>query len=128
LPGDTIDSVISHVKTVVDNPDIEIEIAGRGVTSREATPVSNHQSRAFRQLEKSIKQVMPDTLVAPNLMTGGSDARHFANISDDIYHFVPFTIHKGNITSVHGVNERLPISEYMNMIRFYVQLLTNTAL
>jgi len=125
LQGDTIESVVSHVKTVINNPDIDVAVKGNN--SREASPVSDHQSRAFQLIEQTIKQVMPATLVAPNLMTGGSDAKHFSAISENIYHFVPYTIHRENITSVHGVNERLPISEYMNMIRFYVQLLINTA-
>jgi carboxypeptidase PM20D1 len=125
LQGDTIDSVVSHVQTVIDNPNIDVAV--KGDISREASPVSDHQSRAFQLIEQSIKQVIPATLVAPNLMTGGSDAKHFAAISDNIYHFVPIIIHKGNITSIHGVNERLPVSEYMNMIRFYVQLLINSS-
>ena len=94
----------------------------------EPSPVSDTGSHAYKTLEKTIRQVFPDTVVAPGLVMGGTDSKHFVNVSDNTYRFVPFRINKQNVNAVHGINERLSVKDYLGIIAFYAQLLQNSAL
>jgi len=42
----------------------------------------------------------PDAVVAPSLMIGASDGRHFVRVSDSVYRFVPFVIEPDDLTRV----------------------------
>ena len=62
------------------------------------------------------------------MVVGATDARHFTALSDQIYRFLPIRMDKSNIKSLHGLNERIAISDFENSVRFYTQLIKNTSL
>ncbi len=70
---------------------------------------------------------MPDVLVTPCMMTGGSDGRYFANagLVQSWYRTLPAKIAIDDIAGVHGVNERLLVSSYIDMVNHYIQLMKN---
>jgi carboxypeptidase PM20D1 len=55
-----------------------------------------------------------------------TDSRHFGAISPNIYRFVPYHINEDNISTFHGIDERIPVEDYKNAIRFYRQLILNS--
>lgn len=122
-PKTSIDQVIEHVKKSIDDPRITIST---GEFNSEASKISSIESAAFKNIQKTIAEIFPETLIGPYLVVGATDSRHFGTITDDIYRFSPNKINAGNIKSFHGLNERIPLSEFKDAIRFYVQLLKNT--
>ena len=58
-------------------------------------------------------------------MLGATDARHFQDISGHIYRFSPVRARAEDLPRFHGTNERISISNYVEMIQFYRQLLVN---
>lgn len=123
LPGDSIASVLDHVRTTIADDRITL-----GTTPIRAEPskVSRTGSPAYAAIERSIRQVLPDTIVAPGLMIGATDSRHFADIADDIYRFSPMRAKPEDLARFHGTNERISISNFVEMIRFYRQLILNS--
>jgi len=71
--------------------------------------------------------VFPDALVAPSLVVAGTDGRHYAAISGDVYRFVPVRLGPGDLARIHGRDERIAVEGYADLIRFYVQLLQAAA-
>ncbi len=127
LPGDTIEDVTEHARRIIDNPAVEVSIRGRDGIAGNPSPVSDPEAPAYKIVEKTIRQVFPDTVVAPGLVMGGTDSKHFVRVSDNIYRFVPFRINKQNVNSVHGINERIAVKDYLGIVAFYAQLLQNAA-
>jgi carboxypeptidase PM20D1 len=125
-PGDTIDSVLSHVKRVVGDSRVTIKLLDLE-GARDASKVSSTTSAAFRTIERTIRQVFPGTLVAPSLVLGATDSRQFEQIAADVYRFMPYEIGPDDTRRVHGTNERISLESYRNCIRFYTQLLRNSA-
>ncbi len=124
-PGETVESVTDHVRNTIDDPEVKIkDFHGRATNP---SPVSSAGSTAFRMIHTTVRQIFPDTLVAPGLVTGATDSRHYSAISEDTYRFAPFRITKEDLVRVHGINERIAVKDYSAMIRFYVQLLRNCA-
>ncbi|MDM0109133.1 M20 family peptidase [Variovorax sp. J22R24] len=124
LPGDTIDSVEAHLKRALGNDAIQVK---RYPGNSEPSPVSPSDGHGYRSIEQAVRQVFPDAVVAPGLMTAATDSRHFSIVSDSIYRFSPFRVKSEDLPRFHGTNERVAISNYAEMISFYHQLLRNTA-
>ena len=122
LPGDTRDAVLNHVKGVLPNDRFEVTtLAG----SAEPSPVSSTASASYQLLNRTVRSMFPDVVVAPGLMIGGTDSRHFAAISDHIYRFSPVRASPSDLKRFHGTNERISVANLAELVGFYVQLLRN---
>ena len=78
-------------------------------------------------LEKAGVEVGPfgEVLVVPGLMTAATDSKHMAGVADAIYRFSPFRAGPQDLGRFHGNNERMAISNYVEMVHFYHRLLSN---
>jgi len=125
LPGDTADTVLAHVKRAIADERIEIKTLG---TAFDPSPLSSPQTDAYRVIEKSIREVFPDSLVAPGLMLAASDARHFTqDVAEHSYRFMPIRFKAADLARVHGTDERISVDQLADMVRFYHRLLSQAA-
>jgi len=120
LPGDSSDAVEQHVRQVLAGLDVNIERTGE-VT--EASSVSPSHNEAFALLARSLRQLQPDVVVAPGLLVGGTDARHYADVSEAIYRFSPVHASAPDLGRFHGSNERISVNNLVQMIQFYERLI-----
>ncbi len=90
----------------------------------EASPVASTQSEPYQLINRTVREVFPGTLVAPGLMLGGTDSRHFVDISDQIFKFSPVRAKSEDLARFHGTNERISLDNLAELIRFYHRLLT----
>jgi len=124
LPGDTLASVEAHIrKTIADDAIVIKPYPGNS----EPSPISPVESLGYRTIAQSVRQVFPEAIVAPGLMIAATDSRHFSTVSDAVYRFSPVRARPEDLSRFHGTNERISIANYAEMIRFYHQLLRNTA-
>lgn len=124
LPGTSISDVIERVKSIIDDDRIIIK---EGLFSSESPGASSVETFGYQTIHTSIKEIFPDVVVAPNLVVGATDSRHYYPISDNIYRFVPFYLDKYNIKTFHGIDEHIRVEDFENSIRFYRQLIINSA-
>jgi carboxypeptidase PM20D1 len=115
-PGVTREDVIDHVKKVIANDHIQIISIGEG---NEPKQVADVKSESFKYLQKTISAYKKDIVVAPYLVLGATDGRYFANITAQVFRFIPFTDPEG----FHGVNERIQVTEFKKGIGFYYELM-----
>lgn len=125
-PGDTIEDVVEHVRRATDDPEVEIEIADGAM--QEASSVSRVDSEGFDLLRRTIRETFPNAIVAPGLVVGATDCKHFEGLSDSVYRFQPQTLAGADLARIHGVNERLSLENWRRTIAFYHRLLANAAL
>ncbi|HEX5355059.1 MAG TPA: M20 family peptidase [Aquabacterium sp.] len=123
LPGDRSEDVVQHVKQVVSGLNVEV---GRQPQVTEASPVSSSQTPAYRLLAHTLRELQPEIVVAPGLLVGGTDSRHFAKVSDATFRFSPVHASQPDLARFHGTNERIGQDNYVGMIQFYERLLRNT--
>jgi len=126
LNGDSIPSVIEHVRRTID--DLRVQINPVGQLASDPSPVSTLNSPNFDVLQRTIRQVFPEVLVAPGQFVAATDSRHYAELSRDIYRFCPIWAGPGDLDGIHGTNERISIENYEQIVRFYIQLIHNSAL
>jgi carboxypeptidase PM20D1 len=122
LPGETVADVVEHVRRTV-GPDIRIDT---GAVVSEPPPLSPTDGYGFQLIQTTLRQLYPEVVVAPSLMTGASDARHFAHICNQIYRFSPIEMRPEDYPRIHGRDERIGVDNYKRMIQFYYALLKNS--
>ena len=123
LPESTSEDVITHVKEVIN--DDRINISKGGFVS-EPSKLSATDNDQFKILNETILQLFPNVVVTPYLVVGGTDSRHYSEVTDNIYRFSPIQLNENSKKSFHGLNERLAVSDFYNAIAFYVQLIQNS--
>lgn len=121
LQGDSVDGVVEHVRAIVGDTAIKVSKVERMVS--EPSPESSTSSPAYQLLEKTIHEVFPEAVVAPSLVIGGTDSRHFTAIADDVYRFMPVRFVPADLTRFHGTNERFEIEQIAPAVEFYRRLL-----
>jgi carboxypeptidase PM20D1 len=124
LPGDTPASVQAHVQRVIADDGIAVEPLGVAFAP---SKLSSSQTDAFRLIERTVREVFPDALVAPGLMLAASDARHFDAITEHSYRFMPIRFRSQDLARVHGTDERIAVGQLADMVRFYHRLLSKSA-
>lgn len=121
LPGETIESVKAHIEETVSDK-VRVEAVGHLTNP---SPVSSVDSEAFQILAKTIRNQNPEALVVPGLVGGGTDARNFYQISDEVYRFYPMRINAESMTRFHGIDEKISKENYKEIIEFSYHLIKN---
>jgi carboxypeptidase PM20D1 len=124
LPGETVESVQEYVREVIDNEQVIVALSEAG-NKTEPSPVSSTEAFGFQILHKTIREIFHEAVVSPSLVVGGTDSRHFANVSDNIYRFMPLHCDKSDTKRFHGLNERVRVENYKDAVRFYERLILN---
>jgi carboxypeptidase PM20D1 len=124
LPGDTLASVMGHVKDTVANDRFELAMLPGAVEPSKVAPTD---SASYKLIERTVRELFPGTVVAPGLMIGGTDSQHYGAVSDHIYKFSPVRAQAEDLARFHGTNERISAANLTELIRFYHRLLTQGA-
>jgi len=126
LPGDSIAGIVEYVRRTIDDPRVTVTIPETFKT--EPSPVSPVDAEEFRLLTRAIRQVVPEAIVVPWLVVGGTDSRYFARLTPNVYRFAATPIGPSDLERAHGTDERMSVEGHARNIRFYVRLLTNAVL
>ena len=123
-PGDDTGSVLDHVRRVVSDPRVAVRPFIE--TATEPSDVSDVSAASFHTLARTVLQVFPDAVVAPSVLVAGTDSLHYSGMAKNIYRFTPQRLRKEDIVRIHGVDERISVENYFEVIRFYTELIRNS--
>lgn len=118
LWGDTTDSVISRLRDIMDDPNIEIHAQ----TGTEPRPDSE-LTQGWDALQNAIHATWPEAVVTPYLMVACTDSRHWRDICPNVYRFSAKCVTGEEKASVHGNNERIRVENTVNAAKFFVRLM-----
>jgi carboxypeptidase PM20D1 len=121
VPGDTIAGVTHRVRRII--ADSRVRVAETGVTRAEPSPVSDTRLPGYQVLERTIASVFPGVAMAPSLVLGATDSRHYAPLGGPCYRFSPLWVRPDDLIRVHGTNERIAVDDYARAVDFYTQLI-----
>jgi carboxypeptidase PM20D1 len=115
LPGESVESVRDRVIGIIDDDRVEV-IVEYGINP---SPVSPTDSMGYKLLARMIRGFDDNILVAPYLIQGGTDARYFHAVSPNVYRFIMARATPETLRQVHGIDERIPVDDYLTAVRFY---------
>jgi carboxypeptidase PM20D1 len=126
LPGESIESTRLFIRKTIDDPRVKISLAGG--KAYEPSVVSHPESKQFKKIQRTVSEIFPEVIVAPYLMLGASDSKHYRQLTQHIFRFIPLRLNKNDLNRIHGTNERIAIDNFHECIRFYTQLIKNEQL
>lgn len=127
LPGDSPERVIEHVHASANDSAIQVDVhSTRGVESYfPPAPESSHLGPSFEAVRRSVSETFPAAVTVPALNVGATDSRHFLPLTDQIFRFAPLRVSREDLARLHGIDERISLSNYQECIQFYYRLLEN---
>lgn len=105
---------LEKIRRIADKYGVEIE-----EVERDYCVPTDFRGEAFRTLETVLHENFPDVIVAPFLLTAGTDARRFSDIADAILRFAPIDLNKAQFASIHSKNEHIAIENIGQCVLFY---------
>ena len=85
IPHQDMDESIELITNVAKKYDLETEI----IYADASCPVVDFQNKPFQMLEEVASQVYPGIGICPYVMTGGTDAKFYRELSDNCLRFAP---------------------------------------
>ncbi|MGX6444410.1 M20 family peptidase [Neobacillus sp. K501] len=118
MPGDSLEDVKNFIEKTIDDEKIKVTVTGT-----EASKVSSIDGWQFQAIQQAARNAYDEAVIAPYLMFAGSDAKHYDQISKSTYRFLPVQISSEDLNRMHGTNEHVSIENYLNAIKFYVEIM-----
>ncbi len=118
FPGDSIADVCDHVRRILHDDQVQFEALPD--LSWEASPISPTDTLLFDQIRIAVQRVFPDAAVAPYLVQGTTDARHYTGLCGQVFRFSPYQITADELATIHGMNERISVENLERMAQFYM--------
>ncbi len=123
IPGETSESVIEELKSLIADERIELHV--RKSFLHEPSPVSDTAGHGFQTLFQTVREVFPESITTPGLLSATTDSRHYYAISENIYRFLPVRLTPEDASRFHGVDEYITVDNYKETIFFYHRLMEN---
>ncbi len=123
MPGETSDQVFEHVRGVINDERMEFEESG---FKSEPSVISDTESESFQVLHRTIREVFPNVIVAPELAVVTTDSRHYERITQNTFRFIPIRFRPHDMKRPHGIDERIGVENYAEVVRFFIQQIRNS--
>ncbi len=99
--------------------DIETEVIYQDMPC----PIVDYKGDAFRLIEEVAAEVYPGVGISPYVMTGGTDAKYYKEVSDNCIRFAPLYIDSQQYASIHGLNENIYQGVLPKGVDFYKMII-----
>jgi len=123
LPGETPADCVAYINRTVNDPRVEVSVLGDHTNL--PSPVSPTDSLGWHVVQSTIHQLFPEVVVAPYLTMGATDGRYYHALTDNVYRFIPYVLGDDDLARIHGVNERVAVSDVTASVKFYGRLIIN---
>ena len=124
-PWDSSAKVLESARTATAGLGVKVDFTER--TPGEPSPVSSATSLGWQMIVASAQAGHPGTIAAPYLVVGGTDSKHMAGVSTDVYRFAAISMATSDVKMIHGTNEHITLKNLESAIAFYARLLATAA-
>ena len=113
---------LEKIKKIGEKYGIEIE-----EIERDYCKPTDFKGEAFLQVEELLRENFPDVIVAPFLLTAGTDARRLTDVADNILRFAPIDLNKAQFATIHAADEHIGIRNIGECVMFYKDYIKKVA-
>ena len=108
LPDRTSEEFIHDIRTLVEPAGVSVN-----VVLAFSPAVSSVDSEFFQHIAKVTQKIHPGSRVVPAVSTGFTDSHFTRDLGIDSYGFNPVLFDSGDWTGVHGNNERVKVTRFL---------------
>jgi acetylornithine deacetylase/succinyl-diaminopimelate desuccinylase-like protein len=119
IPGTDVGAFMDEIRSVIDDPAINMEISSRGDASQEELLAdlnersrempSSEDTELYQALARSAKQQYSEALVTSYLFQAGTDAGAWRSRGIPVYGIYPYPIDQEDLSRMHGNDERVSV-------------------
>jgi len=121
LPGDSIDGVRAYAQKALNDPGLEVFLAGTWLAN-DPLPAADVGGRAFGLVQNILAHTHSDVIAVPFLVNGSTDTKHYRDLTDQILRFTPLVLTPADVASIHGINEKVSLANLEKGLEFYIRL------
>lgn len=110
---------IALISALAKKYDLETEV----IYSVPPCPVVDYKAEPFRRLEAVAEEIYPGVGICPYVMTGGTDAKYYVEVSEHCLRFAPLYIDKQQYAGIHGLNENIYQGALPMGVDFYKRMI-----
>ena len=119
IPHQDTDESIELISNVAKKYCIETEVIYKDY----ACPVVDYNNEPFHMVEEVASEVYPGIGICPYVMTGGTDAKFYRELSDNCLRFAPLYIDAQQYGSIHALNENIYQGALPHGVDFYKKMI-----
>ncbi len=119
LPETEPEDFLALVRDSLDDEEIEVELVMGG----DVSPESPTADGFFGCIRDTIETDFPGSMVTPFLLPGISDSRFFRRAGVPVYGIIPARLGLEDLSSIHGVNEKILVEDLKQGVRFTYHLI-----
>ncbi len=119
IPHQDMEESISLITQVAKKYELETEVIYKDASC----PVVDYNSKPFHMVEEVAAEVYPGIGICPYVMTGGTDAKYYRDLSENCLRFAPLYINPQQYASIHGLNENISQGTLPYGVDFYKKMI-----
>ena len=123
MPGSHISDVEDHIRKVVRSRKVGVRLIG----GNEPSVISPTDSDSFNALKTIAHSMYENAMVVPYIVMGGTDARHYQPLTDQMYRLSPFRMGLDIVMLSHGTDERISVDSFGDGIAFFKRYIKTMA-
>lgn len=105
--GETVAGAARRLRRAIRDPLVSVEVQ----EGNDASPESSSQNEQFALIARAVSASHPAAITVPYVTMAATDARYFHRFCEATYRFAPLCMNADLRATVHGVDERVAISE-----------------
>lgn len=119
----TVERAVEFIKKAVNDERVKIEVYGIGTNPVPANPEHTRQDGpGWKEMTAALEEVYPGVPPLVFMMTATTDSRHYQNLADGIFRFNPHRLDPGELSRMHGHDERISADNLRRGREFYTSL------
>ncbi len=119
LPDTDLATFLAQMRRTIDDAAIHLEV----LQAPEDAAPSPTDTPLFAAMRRAAEAEYPGVPVTESMATGGTDSRFFRRRGVPAYGFFPILVSKDLTSSVHGVDERIPVEALGAAVRVIYETL-----
>lgn len=105
--GESVSGTVRRIRRRIRDRQIEITVVDAG----EPSPESSTDNAQFTLIRDAVRHSHPSAETVPYVMMAATDSRHFHQFTPATYRFAPLAMSAELRATIHGVDERVAVSE-----------------
>ena len=125
-PNDSAEKIFTHIERLIkDIEGVSVEPLETGAIVSNPLPISSTKTKTYNVLKSVAREIAggENIPVVPMLVIAATDSRHSAEITENIYRFIPNRVSIEEIDGIHGTDEKMPIENMKYLVRGYMQII-----
>lgn len=118
MVGETVAASVDRIRRTIKDKSVEVTV----ISASEPSPISPIDG-AYDLLTEVTARTVPDAIPVPYVVMAATDGRHFHQRWPRVYRFNPFRMTKEQRGTLHNVDERIGVSDFLEGIGWYTRLM-----